>query len=98
VTTILGDMPYEHERTVGTWQLEWRPLRDLLVAVGSAAAWLRESLEHLAVDERRMRANLDRLRRPLHAEGDPGSHLGNAPAFIDRALAAHRERRRRTDR
>jgi 3-carboxy-cis,cis-muconate cycloisomerase len=98
VTSILVDMPYEYERTAGTWQLEWRPLCDLLVAVGSAAAWLHESLQQLAVDEQRMRANLERMRRPMTEAGDPSSHAGNAPTFIDRALAAHHERRRRTSR
>ncbi len=68
VAAILGDMPYEYERTAGGWQLEWRPLCDLLVAVGSAAAWLRECLEHLAVDEQRMRSNLERTRRPAASE------------------------------
>ncbi|HUK65090.1 MAG TPA: 3-carboxy-cis,cis-muconate cycloisomerase, partial [Dongiaceae bacterium] len=38
---------------------EWRPLTELLRSVGSAAAWLRDCLEHLEVDADRMRANLD---------------------------------------
>jgi 3-carboxy-cis,cis-muconate cycloisomerase len=59
VATILGAMVHEHERAAGAWQAEWRPLNDLLMAVGSAAAWLRDCLENLEVDPQRMRANLD---------------------------------------
>jgi 3-carboxy-cis,cis-muconate cycloisomerase len=149
VSTILAAMVQEHERAAGVWQAEWRPICGLLTTVGSAAAWLRDSLEHLAVDVQRMRANLEltrgmllservtaalspalgRLRahdlvseactaaiargRPLSAELvsnqvirthlpseelvallDPSSYLGSTSAFIDRALAAHADRRR----
>lgn len=59
VSTLLTAMIQEHERAAGAWHSEWRPFTDLLVAVGSAAAWLRESLEHLEVDGARMRKNLD---------------------------------------
>ena len=52
-------MAHEHERAAGDWHAEWRPLRDLLVATGSAASWLRACLERLVVDPDRMRANLD---------------------------------------
>ena len=59
VATLLSVMPQEHERGAGGWHAEWRPLVDLLVAVGSATAWLREALEHLDVHPDRMRADLD---------------------------------------
>ncbi len=58
VATLMATMVQEHERAAGAWHAEWRPLHDLLVAVGSAAAWLRDCLERLTVDEGRMRANL----------------------------------------
>jgi len=58
----------EHERGAGTWQAEWRPLTGLLAAVGSAAAWVRDCLEHLDVDAARMRANLDLVGELLLAE------------------------------
>jgi 3-carboxy-cis,cis-muconate cycloisomerase len=58
VATLLYAMAHEHERAAGAWQAEWRPLSELLVAVGSAAAWLRDCLEHLEVDAERMRSNL----------------------------------------
>jgi 3-carboxy-cis,cis-muconate cycloisomerase len=59
VATLLAAMTHEHERAAGAWHAEWRPYTDLLRAAGSAAAWLRDSLEHLQVDADRMRANLD---------------------------------------
>ena len=40
VSTLLGSMGQEHERAAGNWQAEWVPLRELLVVVDSAAAWL----------------------------------------------------------
>ncbi len=58
VGTLMTAMVQEHERAAGAWHAEWRPLHDLLVTVGSAASWLRDSLERLTVDEGRMRANL----------------------------------------
>jgi 3-carboxy-cis,cis-muconate cycloisomerase len=51
-------MEHEHERAAGAWHAEWGPLRELLRSTGSAAAWLRDCLEHLVVDPERMRANL----------------------------------------
>jgi 3-carboxy-cis,cis-muconate cycloisomerase len=68
VATLLGAMVHEHERAAGSWHAEWRPLNELLIAVGSAAAWLRDSLENLRVDEARMRANLDATGGLLLAE------------------------------
>ncbi len=49
----------EHERGAGAWHAEWRPLSELLRSVGSAAAWLRDALEHVEPDPARMRANLE---------------------------------------
>ena len=53
-------MVQEHQRAAGAWHAEWRPLRELLVAVGSAASWLRACLAGLVVHPDAMRANLDR--------------------------------------
>jgi 3-carboxy-cis,cis-muconate cycloisomerase len=61
-------MIQEHERAAGAWHAEWRPFSDLLLATGSAAAWLRASLEGLEVDAARMRANLDATGGLLLAE------------------------------
>jgi 3-carboxy-cis,cis-muconate cycloisomerase len=68
VATLLSCMLHEHERAAGAWHAEWRPLSELLMAVGSAGAWMRDCLEHLEVDPRRMRANLDRTGGLLLAE------------------------------
>ncbi len=59
VASLMGAMAHEHERAAGAWHAEWRPLGTLLVTVGSAASWLRESLSRLEVDATRMRANVD---------------------------------------
>jgi 3-carboxy-cis,cis-muconate cycloisomerase len=83
--TLYAAMVHEHERAAGAWHAEWRPLRDLLVAAGSAAAWLRECLTGLAVDEAALAANLARL---VDTAGLPGVDLGAAGELVDRALAA----------
>jgi len=49
----------ELQRAAGAWHAEWRPLRELLIATGSAAAWLRDALDHLVIDAGRMRHNLE---------------------------------------
>jgi 3-carboxy-cis,cis-muconate cycloisomerase len=78
VATLLAAMVQEHERAAGAWHSEWKPLTDLLALTGSAAAWLRESLDGLEVDAERMRANL----------GDAEPDTGAAAALVDRALEA----------
>jgi 3-carboxy-cis,cis-muconate cycloisomerase len=76
VATLLAAMVQEHERAAGAWHSEWRPLCELLTATGSAAAWLRASLEGLEVDAARMRTNL----------GDAEPDTGAAAFLVDRAL------------
>jgi 3-carboxy-cis,cis-muconate cycloisomerase len=129
VATLLANMEHEHQRAAGAWHAEWRPLAELLRSTGSAAAWLRDALEHVWVDRDALAANLartggtilaervaeahdpDTVReaalsgRPfadaLHDAGiedadallDPAGYLGSAELFVDRALAAHAERR-----
>ncbi|GAA4031577.1 3-carboxy-cis,cis-muconate cycloisomerase [Allokutzneria multivorans] len=58
VATLLQAGVQEHQRAAGAWHSEWRPLRELLRTSGSAAHWLRTSLERLRVHPERMRANL----------------------------------------
>ncbi len=77
VATLLAAMEQEHERAAGAWHAEWAPLRALLVATGSAAAWLRTCLEGLQVDAERMRANVP--------EPDEGA-VASAAALVDAAL------------
>lgn len=83
VATLLATAVQEHQRAAGAWQAEWRPLRELLVAVGSAASWLRTSLTGLRVHADVMRANLDRALPEPHA-------FGCAGAFVDAGLEARR--------
>jgi 3-carboxy-cis,cis-muconate cycloisomerase len=73
VATLLASMVQEHQRAAGAWHAEWRPLSELFEAVGAAAAWLRDGLEHLEVDEARMRANLDLTGGLLMAERVTGA-------------------------
>jgi 3-carboxy-cis,cis-muconate cycloisomerase len=68
VAALLGAMAHEHERAAGPWHAEWRPFCELLEAVGSGAAWLRDCLEHLELDAERMRANLELTHGALLAE------------------------------
>ncbi len=51
VATLHSAMVQELQRAAGAWHAEWKPLRDLLVCTGSAAAWLHESLTGLSVHE-----------------------------------------------
>lgn len=84
VATLLAAMVQEHERAAGAWQSEWRALRELLVAVGSAAAWLRVCLAGLRVDPEALAANLARLAEVSEVDVD----VGAAGALVDRALSA----------
>jgi 3-carboxy-cis,cis-muconate cycloisomerase len=83
VATLLAAMVQEHERAAGAWHAEWRPLRDLLVATGSAAAWLRTALSGLRVDPGAMRRNLDALLRTLDTDQ---VDVGSAGPMVDRTL------------
>jgi 3-carboxy-cis,cis-muconate cycloisomerase len=90
VGTLLVAAVQEHQRAAGGWHAEWRPQRELLVSVGSAAAWLRTCLSDLVVHTDVMRANLDRT--GWHAERGAQDAVGSAAHFVDSALAQHRRR------
>ncbi len=136
VASLLGSMHQEHQRAAGAWHAEWAALSELLRCTGSAAAWLRDALEHLQVDPARMRTSIAAdlaaeavagalspalgraaahdlvartatggdLRAGLAAQDlplsaaelaallDPSAHVGEAPALVDLALAAHDRR------
>jgi len=94
VATLLASMEQEHERAAGAWHAEWRPLTALLLATGSAAAWLRACLEGLEVDAGRVRANLELpggVPAPERTPAALDAAVAAAAALVDRALAA-RER------
>jgi 3-carboxy-cis,cis-muconate cycloisomerase len=84
VATMLAAMAHEHERAAGSWHAEWRPLRELLVCTGSAAAWLRVCVANLEVRPEAMRTNLVRFRRELDTQS---TDLGSAASLVDNALA-----------
>jgi 3-carboxy-cis,cis-muconate cycloisomerase len=65
---LLSQLSPEHERGLGHWQGQWFTLRDLLCSTASALAAMAEVLEGLAVDERAMRANLERSRGLVYSE------------------------------
>ncbi|WP_336027266.1 lyase family protein [Geodermatophilus sp. FMUSA9-8] len=73
VATLLGAMEQEHERAAGAWHSEWPTVTDLLVTVGSAAAWLAESLRGLRPDPARMAATV-----AAAAEGSLAAALAEA--------------------
>jgi 3-carboxy-cis,cis-muconate cycloisomerase len=64
VATLFAAMEQEHERAAGAWHSEWPTLTDLLTTVGSAAAWLAESLAGLRADPARMAATVAAARDP----------------------------------
>lgn len=64
VGTLFGAMEQEHERAAGAWHSEWPTLTTLATTVGSAAAWLAESLEGLRPDTGRMAAAVAAARDP----------------------------------
>jgi 3-carboxy-cis,cis-muconate cycloisomerase len=86
VSTLLANMIQEHERAAGAWQAEWRPLRELLIACGSAAAWTRACLTGLTVHPEALSANLAAL------AGRSGVDLGAAGELVDRVLAGREVR------
>jgi 3-carboxy-cis,cis-muconate cycloisomerase len=97
VATLLAAMEQEHERSAGAWHSEWPTLTGLLTTVGSAAAWLAESLSGLRPDTERMAATVAAARDPELAGALAEAltpTLGKAAAH-DAAAAAAREARER---
>ncbi|WP_246115831.1 lyase family protein [Trebonia kvetii] len=60
LATLVAAAEQEHQRAAGAWHAEWQPLGHLLQLTVSAAAWARDLVTHLTVDEQRMAANLAR--------------------------------------
>jgi 3-carboxy-cis,cis-muconate cycloisomerase len=93
--TLLQAVEQEHERAAGAWHTEWKALSDALAYAGGAASRLREVLEGLEVDPKRMRANLapetlSEAGRFVPDASAPEQYLGSAEAFVERALAFYR--------
>jgi 3-carboxy-cis,cis-muconate cycloisomerase len=89
-TLLTAAQLQEHERAAGGWHAEWLALADLLRTVGSAAAWIRDCLEHLEVDAARMAATSVAAERERGAPGSPD--VGEAGVLVDRVLARRRAR------
>jgi 3-carboxy-cis,cis-muconate cycloisomerase len=87
VATLHATMVQEHERAAGAWHAEWRPLRELLVAAGSAAAWIRDALAGLVVAPDVLRAHAEELAAMLG-----GLDVGEAVSMVDAALATRATR------
>ena len=83
---------HEHERAAGAWHAEWRPLRELFVATGSAAAWLADCLTHLEVDPARMRANIGPDVERYFDGGEAGV-LAATDDIVTAAIQCHATRR-----
>jgi 3-carboxy-cis,cis-muconate cycloisomerase len=88
---LLAAVEQEHERAAGAWHVEWGALSDALAFTGGGVAWMRETLEGLEVDEKRMRANvspetLSEAERLGADASEPDDYLGAADAFVQRAL------------
>jgi 3-carboxy-cis,cis-muconate cycloisomerase len=95
VATLLAAMEQEHERAAGAWHSEWPTLTELLTTVGSAAAWLAESLAVLHVDADRMAATVAAAAEPALAQRVTealSDTLGRAAAHEAVADAARRAR------
>ncbi|HXJ66775.1 MAG TPA: lyase family protein [Actinomycetota bacterium] len=91
VAELLGAGVHELERAAGAWHAEWLPLRELLVATGSAASWIADCLGSLVVDDERMLANLRGDDPPDLA--DEANVVAACEALVQRALDAHGEPR-----
>ena len=90
LATLMSGMIQEHERAFGGWQAEWAALPELVKAAGGALAGMADTLEGLAIDPARMRANLDALRGAPMAEIAvlalaPAIGRDEAHALVDRA-------------
>jgi 3-carboxy-cis,cis-muconate cycloisomerase len=77
VSVMLSAMVQEHERGLGSWQAEWETLPRIFLLAAGALRQTVEALSGLAVDEARMRRNL---------ESPPGGAFAGIAAL---ALAAH---------
>jgi 3-carboxy-cis,cis-muconate cycloisomerase len=82
ISTLFAAAEQEHQRAAGRWHAEW--LSPLVSLTGSAAAWVRESLEHLVIDPQRLTKNLE---TSGVGSDDRDRYLAAAAASVDRALA-----------
>ncbi len=102
---LLGGPAHEHERAVGSWQVEWEALSGALAFAGGAVAAAGDAVANLEVDAESMRTNLEASGGVIVAErvsfaltpqlGRSISHevvaeAARAPSFRDALLADER--------
>ena len=68
VAALLAAMPQEHQRGLGNWQAELAEWAGLFVSAHGAVRAMRDACEGLAVDEARMRRNIDALQGLVYGE------------------------------
>jgi 3-carboxy-cis,cis-muconate cycloisomerase len=68
VASFLSAMVQEHERAVGGWQAEWPVVAAVVQSTGVAIASMAETSEGLAVDTKKMRANIASTNGLIFAE------------------------------
>ncbi len=68
VAALLAAMPQEHQRGLGNWQAELAEWAGLFVSAHGAVRAMREACAGLAVDEARMRRNIDALHGLVYGE------------------------------
>jgi len=68
VSTMLAVMVQEHERGVGGWQVEGATLVEVVQTSAAAVAALAGVIDHLTVDEQRMRRNIEATGGVVFAE------------------------------
>jgi 3-carboxy-cis,cis-muconate cycloisomerase len=96
VAAFLSAMPQEHERAAGGWQAEWPIVAAVVQAAGSALAAMADTVDALAVDPSRMRANLEATEGAVFTEkaamllaprmGRSAAHAAVAEAIEGRPL------------
>lgn len=68
VASFLSAMVQEHERGVGGWQAEWQIVASVVQSLAMVAESMAEVAEGLAIDEKKMRANIRNTQGAVFAE------------------------------
>ena len=99
VAALLAAMPQEHQRGLGNWQAELAEWAGLFISAHGAVKAMRDACEGLAVDEARMRRNIDALQGLVYGEAAAAkvaavTGKARAHALLRAAVAADGGRRR----
>jgi 3-carboxy-cis,cis-muconate cycloisomerase len=86
-STLLNQLPNEHERGIGQWQSQFITLRELVCATASALAAMVEVVQGLQVHAEAMRANLDRTNGLVFSEAlSLRLSRGDADRLVEQAV------------